>query len=129
MTTQSAVAAGHTVESEPNTRVVVVRAAADGSIIARTSGGHVLHETGYPDRWYIPRGDVVAKLDASDTTSHCPFKGDSTYWSARLADGTVLTDAAWSYEDPRSDVLDTAHELSFWSDAVTVEVDGQTVPA
>jgi uncharacterized protein (DUF427 family) len=59
----------------------------------------VLSETGLPNRIYVPRASVSAELERSDTTAHCPYKGDATYWHV---DGEP--DAAWSYEDPYDEV-------------------------
>ncbi|MCW2922671.1 MAG: hypothetical protein JWM98_75 [Thermoleophilia bacterium] len=120
-------AQGHTVTTDPSTAHVVVRAAAGGEVIADSSGGHVLHESNIQDRWYLPTGDVAAALEPSDTTSHCPFKGDASYWSVRLADGTLLQDVAWSYEQPLDAAAGIRSEVSFWTDKVTVEVDGEAV--
>ena len=124
MTTQS----GHTVTTEPSSRHVVVKDASSGHVIAETTGGHVLHETGLDDRWYLPRSAVRAPLHASDTTSHCPYKGDASYWNVQLPDGTTLRDVAWSYEEPRPPAADVGGELSFWTEGIVVEVDGEPVP-
>ena len=48
-------------------------------------------------RRVLPRADVdLTKLEPSDRTSRCPFKGTATYW--RLPGGEV--EVAWTYEDP-----------------------------
>ena len=39
-----------------------------------------------------------AELVATATRTHCPYKGDASYWSARVADGKVLDDAVWCYQ-------------------------------
>jgi uncharacterized protein (DUF427 family) len=55
----------------------------------------LLSETGLPNRWYLPREDVAAPLRESQTRTHCPYKGDATYW--HMGD---REDAAWGYEAP-----------------------------
>ncbi|QPL47109.1 DUF427 domain-containing protein [Halomonas sp. A40-4] len=55
-----------------------------------------LRETDYPPRHYFPREDVrMGLLTISETTTHCPFKGHTVYFS--LGDNK---DIAWSYEQP-----------------------------
>ena len=65
-------------------------------MLAESDRAVELHETGLPTRYYLPRDDVrMDLLTPSDTTSHCPFKGDATYFSAPGA-----PDAFWVYEHP-----------------------------
>ena len=53
----------------------------------------LLSETGLPNRFYIPAGDVRQDLlEPSDTHTHCPYKGTASYWSVN-ADDRKLTDA------------------------------------
>ena len=73
-----------------------VRVERDGRVLAACNRAVALEETGLPTRFYLPRDDVRMDLLApSETTSHCPFKGDATYFSAP---GTK--DAFWVYESP-----------------------------
>ena len=60
----------------------------------------MVHETGVPLRFYLPREDIDAALLASETTAVCPYKGIASYWSL---DG--LEDAAWSYDEPLESML------------------------
>ena len=58
-------------------------------------------------------------LTPTDTTSHCPFKGDATYFSAPGAD-----DAFWVYEHPsEEDAKPIAGLLAPWPGRVEVIVD------
>ncbi|MGH2901736.1 MAG: DUF427 domain-containing protein, partial [Solirubrobacteraceae bacterium] len=69
-------------------------------LVLDTVGAQLLHETGIRPVAYIQRGDVDEALMApSETTSHCPFKGDASYWSLRVGD-ELRTDAVWAYEEP-----------------------------
>jgi len=95
-----------------------VRILADGAVIADTTHALELREMGYPPRQYIPREDVdMARLVRTDTVTHCPFKGDASYYALRV-DGRVLPDAAWSYERPYAAMSRIAGMLSFTPGAV-----------
>ncbi len=77
-----------------------VRAVLGGTTVADTDAGMLLHETGILPRLYVPEGDVASELlEPSDRSSHCPFKGDATYWSVS-AGGRRVADAVWGYPDP-----------------------------
>ena len=90
-------AAGHRIETRP--AADHVRVEVDGRVLASSDRAIELHETGIEPRYYLPREDVRTELlTPSDTTSHCPFKGDATYLSAPGVD-----DAFWIYEDPSED--------------------------
>ncbi len=116
---------GHDIEVTPGTDEVVVRVM--DTVVATSSRAFVLTETGCPARYYVPRQDVKMDLfRPSETTSHCPFKGDAVYWSVDAPDGTV-TDAVWSYPEPFDRVGQVAGMFAFWAEkpGITLEVDGQ----
>lgn len=102
---------------------------ADGTWVVR-AGGAVLGESDqalelvegdYPPVIYFPRGDLaMAFLDATDTSSTCPYKGVASYFSI-VTKSTTLTDAAWSYETPKDGVSDIAGYLAFDTNKVAVE--------
>jgi uncharacterized protein (DUF427 family) len=97
-----------------------VRVERDGRILAESTRAVRLDETGLPARYYVPRDDVRTDLlTPSDTTSHCPFKGDATYWSAPGA-----PDAFWVYEAPsQDDAKPIAGMLAPWPGRVDVHVE------
>lgn len=77
-----------------------VRAMFGEETVLDTRAGKLLHETGYQPQLYIPRGDVRAELlVASDHTTHCPFKGDASYWTVRVGERWA-ENAVWSYQEP-----------------------------
>ncbi|UTV87736.1 DUF427 domain-containing protein [Cobetia amphilecti] len=96
-----------------------VRILVGKTVIADTGSALELREKGYPPRLYLPRADVaIAKLSVSHTVTHCPFKGDSTYYS--LPD---LPDIAWSYDHPIEEMQAIAGRLAFDADKVTLEAE------
>jgi len=116
-------AGAHTISTHPFTGTV--RVEKDGEVLASSTRAVALEETGLPTRYYLPREDVRTDLlTASETTSHCPFKGDATYFSAPGA-----KDAFWAYEDPsEADALPIARLLAPWPGRVDVTVDGEVGP-
>jgi uncharacterized protein (DUF427 family) len=112
----------HRITTRPSTRHV--RVERDGEILAESDRAVELDETGLPTRYYLPRDDVRTELlSPSETTSHCPFKGDATYFSAPGAQ-----DAFWVYEAPsEEDALPIARMLAPWPGRVDVFVDGEGV--
>lgn len=97
----------------------VVRAA--GAVIAETRNALLLTEGEMDTVVYFPREDIaMAFVDPSDTTTHCPFKGNASYYSV-VAKSGPLTDSVWSYEDPIDDVSQIAGYMAFAHEKVTVE--------
>ncbi len=69
-----------------------VRVVLGGVTIAETHRAHLLLETGLPTRYYIPMQDIRMEcLEPTETTSHCPYKGMATYWSAKLVNRSSRT--------------------------------------
>jgi uncharacterized protein (DUF427 family) len=106
----------HRITTHPFEGTVLVRDK-DGEVLAESSRAVALEETGLPTRYYLPREDVRTDLlTASETTSHCPFKGDATYFSVPGA-----KDAFWVYEEPsEEDALPIARMLAPWPGRVEV---------
>lgn len=92
-----------------------------GETVADSRDAQVLYECGYPPVYYLPREDVrMDRLTATDHRTHCPHKGDASYWTVQ-AGGERAENAAWSYEDPFDDVAAIAGYLAFYPDKVDVE--------
>lgn len=113
----------HRVDTMPSSRHVVVRVG--DRVVAETTRPMVVFETQMPLRFYVPGADVTAELVPSDTTTVCPYKGVASY--ASLADGP--SDVAWGYPDPFPEGRGLDGHWSFAGDDVTIEVDGEVVPA
>jgi uncharacterized protein (DUF427 family) len=77
-----------------------VRAIVGGETIADSLRTLLLLEGEYSATYYFPREDVRRDLlRESERRTHCPLKGDASYWHARRS-ARWVEDAAWSYEDP-----------------------------
>jgi uncharacterized protein (DUF427 family) len=112
----------HAIEISPFGGRVRVRFA--GEIVADTSHALLLEEGALPPVFYLPRGDVrMEHFEKNDHTSHCPFKGDASYFDLE-AGGRREANAAWSYEAPIAAAAEIAGHLAFYPDKVEIE----TVP-
>jgi uncharacterized protein (DUF427 family) len=80
-----------------------VRAVVDGRTVLDTTRGKLLYESGIHPRFYAPIEDFDAgALARTDHSTHCPFKGDASYWSVSV-NGTTRENAVWAYEAPIAD--------------------------
>src|SRR6185503_10471760 len=69
----------HRISTHPSEHTI--RVELNGEVLAESTRATALEETGLPTRYYLPREDVrMDLLTATDTTSHCPFKGDASYF-------------------------------------------------
>jgi uncharacterized protein (DUF427 family) len=113
----------HRVETRPAS--VHVRVIYEGEVVADTREAVELHEsmgegkkTVAPVVYYIPRKDIrMDRLVRSSHRTHCPFKGDASYFS--LADGPE--NVVWSYESPYDEMLAIKERLAFYPDKFKVE--------
>ncbi|HWE11166.1 MAG TPA: DUF427 domain-containing protein [Solirubrobacteraceae bacterium] len=97
-----------------------IRVSLEGDVLAETDRALALFESNLPPRWYIPREDVVASLEPSDTVTRCPYKGTAGYFSV-----TGGTDLIWYYPDPLPEVGRIAGLLCFFNEKVDLELDGE----
>ena len=109
-----------------DSRVVVVRF--QTFILARTTRAIRVLETASPPTFYLPRCDVRSELLLPTSgNSYCEWKGQATYWSLKLDDGSIEKNVGWSYEDPTADFQSIRGYLSFYPARLTCLVDGEVV--
>ena len=95
-----------------------IRVLVGGVIVAETTRALVLREAQLPPVHYIPREDVQMDLfERSERRTHCPYKGDATYYTV-TAGGLVARHAAWSYEEPLAGVRQIAGHVAFHREKV-----------
>jgi uncharacterized protein (DUF427 family) len=99
-----------------------IRVSLEGELLAETDRALALFESNLPPRWYIPREDVVASLEPSDTVTRCPYKGTASYFTVTGVEGGK--DLIWYYEQPFDEVGRIAGMLCFFNEKVDLELDG-----
>jgi uncharacterized protein (DUF427 family) len=63
---------------------------------------------------YFPADSIDATLlEASTTTSVCPWKGVASYYTLNVA-GSRNVDAAWFYAEPKSAARNIKDRVAFW---------------
>jgi uncharacterized protein (DUF427 family) len=92
--------------------------------IADTTSALALHEASYAPVYYVPLSDIDKNaLRASDTITHCPYKGDASYYDVvEPATQQAVADAVWHYREPYPSVAEIADHLAFYTDRVEVDV-------
>ncbi len=93
-----------------------IRAVWRGETVLDTRRAKVLYESNIFGQWYVPAEDVRADLlTPTQTSTHCPFKGDASYWTLTV-DGESLPDVAWGYADPIPGVAAVQGMQAFYFD-------------
>jgi uncharacterized protein (DUF427 family) len=96
-------------------------------LIAESAAAYRVLETSHPPSWYIPRNDVRMEfLTATARTSFCEWKGNATYFTARIAD-EIAQDAAWSYASPNPRFAVIKDCLAFYPNRFECFVDDERV--
>jgi uncharacterized protein (DUF427 family) len=112
---------------DPFSRIDVLRSSRhirveyDGRLLAESTRPMLLFETLLPVRFYLPREDVVVRLDLSDTVTYCAYKGRASYYS--VPDGPK--DIAWTYHEPLHDAEPVRDRICFFDERLDVIVDGE----
>jgi uncharacterized protein (DUF427 family) len=102
----------HTLYFEDSPRRVQV--ILGGETVADSKRAKLLHETGHLPVYYFPKEDVrMDLLEESDHTTHCPFKGDASYWSVKVGD-RISENAVWGYPEPIDSAAPLAGYLAFY---------------
>lgn len=117
----------HTITVAPFDGVVVVTFG--DAIVASTENALLLREVDHSPVFYIPFEDIYFEfLQPSDTRTHCPFKGDASYWNVS-ASGSATRDVMWSYQAPFDEMVRIKDHGAFYPNKVRIEAtpdDGET---
>ena len=88
---------------------MTVQATWNGALLAESDDTVVVE-----GNHYFPIGSVKREfLTESLTTTHCPWKGDASYYSI-VVDGVENTDAAFYYPAPKDAAVEILNRVAFW---------------
>ena len=105
----------HRIETRPAS--VRVQVNYKGELIADSRDALVMQEGTYAPVYYLPRADVkMERLARTSHGTHCPFKGDASYYS--IVNGPQ--NAVWSYEQPYDEMTLIKGWLAFYPDKVEI---------
>ncbi len=96
-----------------------VRVEFNGACIADSVRAMVVHETRLPPAYYFPAADVrMDLLEKTGFSTHCPFKGNASYWTLKVGD-QVAENAGWAYEEPYREAEKIRGYLSFYRSKIS----------
>jgi uncharacterized protein (DUF427 family) len=103
-----------------------VRVVIKGQTVAETRRPVLVFEAGLPARYYVPEVDVeLARLELSDKTTECAYKGRAVHYSAKL-DGESANNIAWSYPYPNYQYAPLQNLIAFYHERIPgFRVDGE----
>lgn len=94
----------------------LIKAVFNGETVAESRRAVVLSETRHAPTYYFPKEDVrMDLLKPSAHLTHCPFKGNATYWSLAIGD-TEAENVVWSYDAPYDEAEPISGYLGFYWD-------------
>jgi uncharacterized protein (DUF427 family) len=110
---------GKVITVAPYDGTVIVRAGE--AVIASSTKAKLLTEAPYPSVLYIPFADIdFTQLRGTDLSTHCPYKGDATYWSV-LPAADNGKDAMWAYRQPVDEMAEIRDHGAFYPNKVAIE--------
>lgn len=81
----------------------------NGATIAESVATEVVEGNHY----FPPSSIDRSKFVASSTSSHCPWKGEASYYTV-VVDGKENKDAAWYYPAPKDAAKQIKDHVAFW---------------
>ena len=101
----------------PDSVLIMIRARWNGEVIAE-SDNTVIVEGNH----YFPIDSVRSGvLLSSPLTTHCPWKGQASYYTLLVA-GEENCDAAWYYPNPSAEARSIQDRVAFWR-GVTIDAE------
>ena len=86
-----------------------MKATWNGVVIAESDSTEIVDGNHYFPADSLNREFFVS----SEATSHCPWKGDASYYDI-VVDGKTNPGAAWCYSDPKPQAANIKNHVAFW---------------
>lgn len=93
---------------------LAMKAVLNGTVLAESNDTVVVEGNHY----FPPSSIKTEFFGTSDHTTHCPWKGDSSYYDITV-DGTTHSNAAWYYSEPKEKAAEIKDHVAFYG-VVTV---------
>ena len=91
-----------------------IRIEVEGIPIADSERAVIMRETRLAPVYYFPKDDVrMDLLQPTKQRTHCPFKGNASYWNVVVGD-RVIENAVWSYEEPFEEASGVKGYVAFY---------------
>ena len=95
-----------------------IRVIIGGETVADSRRAMLLQESGLQPVYYFPPEDVRSDLlESTDKHTHCPKKGDASYYTIRVGD-RVVKNGAWYYPEPLDGAPPIEDLIAFYWDKV-----------
>ena len=102
-----------------------VRVLCNGQVLAQSQRALRLLEAGkdlYDPVLYFAREDVTGRLQRAERRTHCPLKGDASYYDLCDENGVVaVPEIAWSYENTFDFAAELTDLIAFDASKVVLE--------
>lgn len=70
---------------------------------------------------YFPHRSIKEQyFEESDHQTHCPWKGDASYYTLEV-DGETNENAAWYYPEPKDAAAEIKDHVAFWNGVEVTE--------
>ena len=91
-----------------------IRGCLGGVTVVDALGARVMLEQGHLPVYYFPRDEIeMGYLASTDHRTHCPHKGDASYWTVS-AGGKTADNGAWGYLEPFPHLAPLADLVAFY---------------
>lgn len=87
----------------------IVKATWNNAVIAESNDTVVVEGNHY----FPPEAVNREHLQSSNSHTHCPWKGDASYYNL-VVNGETNKDAAWYYPEPKDAAAEIKDRIAFW---------------